>query len=184
MEDLMNKAVDHLKREHETILLSLRVLDELSANINSGSTPPKADLANLVGFLKEFADKCHHGKEESVLFPAMVEAGFPDSGGPIETMLSEHLLGRDYLRAMDLATSSGPDYLTFVYAARHYASLLRSHIQKEDNVWFPMAEKTLDAARFGKMPGSLEEYEERAIGRGRQEQLHQMLEQLRLKYLQ
>ena len=98
-------------------------------------------------------------------------------------MISEHLLGRDYVRTMDLAASSGPDYLTFAYAARRYASLLHHHIQKEDDVLFPMAESALDAARFERMSGSLEEYEVRTIGRRRRDELNQKLEELRRKYL-
>jgi hemerythrin-like domain-containing protein len=184
MEDPMSDAIDHLKREHETILLSLKILGRFNAAIDSGRTPPRTDLADCVGFLKEFADRCHHGKEENVLFPALVEAGFSDPSGSIEAMISEHLLGRDYVRTMDLATSSGPDCLTFAYAARQYASLLHHHIQKEDDVLFPMAERALDAARLGKMSQSFEEYEVRTIGRHRRDELNQKLEELRRKYLQ
>jgi hemerythrin-like domain-containing protein len=36
-----------------------------------------------MGFLKEFADKRHHGKEEGILFPALVEADIPEKGGHI-----------------------------------------------------------------------------------------------------
>ena len=179
----MSKAIDDLRLEHETILSSIAVLDKFSADVNEGSTPAKIDLANFVGFLKEFADRCHHGKEEDMLFPALVQAGMPEHGGPIEAMRMEHLLGKDYIREMDLAIASGPDYLTFAYAARRYSSLLHNHIQKENNVLFPMAEMTLDKARLGKMSKSFEEYEERVVGHGRHEELHQMLTGLRHKYL-
>ena len=180
----MSKAIDDLKHEHEAILSSLKILDKFSAAVNDGSTPAKIDLGNFVGFLKEFADKCHHGKEEAMLFPALIEAGLSEHGGPIEAMLSEHLQGRDYMREMDLAISSGPDYLTFAYAARCYSSLLQNHIRKENNVLFPIAEKTLDRARLEKMSESFGEHEERVIGHGRHEELHQMLKELQLKYLE
>ena len=71
----MSKAIDDLKHEHEAILSSLKILDKFSADINNGSTPAKIDLGNFVQFLKEFADDCHHGKEERMLFPALIEAG-------------------------------------------------------------------------------------------------------------
>jgi len=42
-------------------------------------------------FLEVFVDKCHHGEEEKVLFPAMEEAGIPRQGVPIGVMIYEYL---------------------------------------------------------------------------------------------
>ena len=63
----------------------------------------------FIGFLKEFADKCHHGKEEGLLFPAMVAAGIPDKGGPIGVMLAEHTQGRQFIRDMEESLSTVVD---------------------------------------------------------------------------
>jgi hemerythrin-like domain-containing protein len=179
----MSKAINDLKHEHEVILSSLQILDQFCTDVSSGFAPEKIDLLNFVGFLKQFTDTCHHGKEEGMLFPALIEAGLSEHAGPIKAMVAEHLQGKDYIREMDLAISAGPDYLTFAYAARNYSSLLKSHIQKEDDVLFPMAEKTLGRARLERMSKSFEEHEERVIGLVRHEQLHQLLKELRLKYL-
>src|SRR3972149_5499350 len=156
----MSKAIDDLKHEHEAILSALKILDKIRTDIGKGSTPPKIDLSNFIGFLKEFADKCHHGKEEGMLFPALVAAGIPQHAGPIAVMLAEHLQGRDYIREMDLAIASEPDYVTFAYAARNYSGLLQNHIQKENNVLFPMAEDTLEESKLEQLFESFEEHEE------------------------
>ena len=179
----MSKAIEDLKHEHEAILSSLKILDQITEDIDKGSTPDKVDLSNFIGFLKEFADKCHHGKEEGMLFPALTNAGIPEKGGPIGVMLSEHVQGRNFIKEMDHATASGPDYKAFAGAARHYSSLLENHIQKENNVLFPMAEKTLDKAQLEQLYKSFEEHEEKVIGHGRHEELHQMLKELKRKYL-
>ncbi len=89
----MSKAIEDLKHEHEAIISALRILDRISADISKGSTPDKVDLTHFTGFLKEFADKCHHGKEEGMLFPALVKVGIQDKDGPIGVMLSEHIQG-------------------------------------------------------------------------------------------
>ncbi len=52
-----------------------------------------------------FADQCHHGKEEDLLFPAMEAAGIPRESGPIGVMLEEHNIGRQYVRGMAEAVS-------------------------------------------------------------------------------
>ena len=179
----MSKAIDDLKHEHEAILSALKILDTISEGIGNGSTPDKSDLSSFLGFLKEFADKCHHGKEEGLLFPALVAAGMPEKGGPIEVMLSEHALGRDYIQEMDNAITSGPDYMTFAYAARNYSLLLQSHIQKENNVLFPMAEDALEKSRLEQLHESFEEHEEKVIGHGRHEELHKMLKGLQARYM-
>jgi hemerythrin-like domain-containing protein len=179
----MSKAIEDLIHEHEAILSSLGILDQITADANGGSTPDRLDLGSFVGFLREFADKCHHGKEEGLLFPALSKAGIPEKGGPIEVMLSEHEQGRRFIRQMDLAIASGPDHRGFAEASRNYSSLLRNHIQKENNVLFPMAEATLDQARLERLYESFEEHEERVIGHGRHEELHQVLEDLKAKYL-
>jgi hemerythrin-like domain-containing protein len=179
----VSKAIDDLKHEHEAILSALKILDKICGDIGEGSTPSKSDLSNFIGFLKEFADKCHHGKEEGMLFPALVATGMPQHAGPIAVMLAEHVQGRDYMREMDLAIASGPDYVTFAYAARNYSGLLRSHIQKENNVLFPMAENTLEELKLEELYESFEEHEEKVIGPGRHEELHHLLKELQSKYL-
>ncbi len=179
----MSKAIDDLRHDHEAILSALRILDQIANEIDKGSKPGKPDLVNFIGFLKEFADKCHHGKEEGILFPAMTQAGIPERGGPIGVMLSEHVSGRDLIRRMDDALAGPLDYKKFAAAAKEYSSLLQSHIEKENSVLFPLAEKTLDAARLESLYESFEEHEEKVIGHGRHEELHQMLKDLMSKYL-
>jgi hemerythrin-like domain-containing protein len=53
-----------------------------------------------VDFVRNFADRCHHAKEEENLFPRMEARGVPRDGGPIGVMLFEHEEGRAYVRAI------------------------------------------------------------------------------------
>ncbi len=179
----MSKAIEDLKHEHEAILSALAILDKIAESIDRGSAPGKTDLRNFIGFLKEFADKCHHGKEEGMLFPALVKAGIPERGGPIGVMLSEHVQGRNLIAQMEASIVSAVDQRAFATAAKQYSSLLQDHIRKENNVLFPMAEKTLDGAVLEKLYGSFEEHEEKVIGQGRHEELHKILKELKAKYL-
>ena len=179
----MSKAIDDLKHDHEAILSALGILDQIAIDIDKDHNPSKADLVSFIGFLKEFADKCHHGKEEGILFPAMTEAGIPERGGPIGVMLSEHIQGRDFIKQMEHALASTIDYKGFAVAAKKYSSLLGSHIEKENSILFPMAERTLEATQLESLYASFEEHEERVIGHGRHEELHRTLKELRLKYV-
>jgi len=179
----MTKSIEDLKHEHQAILSALRILDQMAANIVRGSMPDGHDLREFLDFLKEFADKCHHGKEEAMLFPALAEAGMPKEGGPIDVMLAEHDQGRNYVREMVRAIDAGPDYRAFSAAARQYSSLLRTHIEKEETVLFPMAEKVLDGARLERLYEAFQEHEEKVIGHGRHEALHETLKRLKTRYI-
>jgi hemerythrin-like domain-containing protein len=71
----------------------------------------------------------------------MMAAGAPAEGGPIAVMLEEHAAGRALIRAMGADAPASQ-----AEAARRYAELLRRHIEKENDVLFPLADALLDDA--------------------------------------
>ena len=156
----MSKAIDDLKHEHEAILSALQILEGMGTRVASGKNVDQKDIHNFIGFLREFADQCHHGKEEGILFPALIKAGMPEKGGPIGVMLSEHDQGRNLIKDMEDAISRNLNYAKFAEVAKEYANLLRAHIQKENHVLFPMAEQRLTPSQLARLYDSFEEHEE------------------------
>jgi len=178
----MSRAIDDLKHEHDAILSALGILDAMVAKLKGKNPPGGEDLRKFLGFLKEFADKCHHGKEEGILFPALTKAGIPEQGGPVGQMLAEHAEGRSFIKGMEAAIGQGVDARAFAEAAGSYARLLRSHIEKENRVLFPTAERVLPAPELDVIFERFEQHEETVIGHGRHEELHAMLKDLKRKY--
>ena len=178
----MSKAIDDLKHEHEAILSSLETLDVMVDRATKGGQLSSDDVRGFIGFLKEFADKCHHGKEEGILFPTLVQAGMPERGGPIGVMLTEHTEGRRLIKDMENAAAGAVVEARFAPAAREYAGPLRAHIQKENNVLFPAADRLLSPHELEEVHGRFEEHEEKVIGHGRHEELHALLKELKRKY--
>lgn len=179
---------EELKQEHEGILLMLRVLERVAAKIESGEKADADHLEKMVEFLRVFADRCHHGKEEDLLFPAMEKAGIPRERGPIGVMLMEHEEGRGYIRKMADALARNkkgePAALgDFAKAARQYLNLLTQHIQKENQVLFPMGDRVLPKDVQAKLTEGFEKIEEERIGKGTHERFHRLLEELEEKYL-
>lgn len=130
---------DILREEHRIILQALDVLETGAERLARGGALPEGWWAELIEWLRAFADRNHHAKEERSLFPAMVKAGVPSEGGPIGVMLEEHTQGRALVRAM----VSGPPAERPSVAGR-YIRLLREHIEKEDEIVFPLADEVLD----------------------------------------
>ena len=178
----MSKAIDDLMHEHQAILSTLRILQKAIIMLKKNSEINMNDLNSLISFLKEFADKCHHGKEEGYLFPAFEAAGIPNENGPIGVMLREHELGRSYIKQMSdsLAKTKADEH--FLMAAEKYVALLRSHIEKENNILFPMGASRLSAEQLDDLFKKFEKYEEEVIGKGRHQELHQILHELENKF--
>lgn len=178
----MSQAIDDLLNEHEAIQAALVTLEAMgTATLNSHKLNT-TDAADFLGFIREFADKCHHGKEELMLFPAMSAAGVQTQDGPIGVLLADHALGRKLVNDMGSAVASDNEAM-FVNAGQEYSRLLRLHIAKENNVFFPMAERILSQQVLAELFEAFEAHEEKVIGHGRHEQLHAILERLHAKYV-
>jgi hemerythrin-like domain-containing protein len=105
------KPTEALKKEHEAIKLMLRILEEVSERLESGEKVGPERPESILEFIRVFADKCHHGKEEGLLFPAMEKVGIPRARGPIGVMLFEHKEGRNFVKGMSEAVEKYADGL-------------------------------------------------------------------------
>ncbi|MEK9137361.1 MAG: hemerythrin domain-containing protein, partial [Bacteroidota bacterium] len=146
------------------------------------------ELARMLDFLKGFADGCHHGKEENILFPAMEKAGIPREHGPIGVMLGEHELGRKYIRGMGEALEREKAHDTswasaFASSARAYRNLLTQHIEKENNILFPMADIHIAHDIQVRLSKEFEKLELERVGVGKHEEYHELLKSLKAAYL-
>ena len=176
----MSQAIADLRHEHDAILSALQILERMAARAGRGEVAAE-DLSGFLDFLREFVDRCHHGKEEGLLFPALVRAGLAEHGGFIDELHAEHAQSRELVRRM--ASASAPLQAgEFASAAAAYASHLRAHIDKENAALFSMAERLLDAPDMEALARAFAEHEEKVIGQGRHEQLHALLHQLKSRY--
>jgi hemerythrin-like domain-containing protein len=176
-------AIETLMNEHRLIEQVIDALVGFADEVRRRETTDKQELARFVTFLRDFADRCHHGKEEDVLFAAMVKGGFPRDGGPIAVMLHEHTQGRALIRALAQKSEapgdwSGTDRQELAEAASGYANLLHAHIHKEDAILYPMAEQHLPAAVIRQVSEDCERFEAERTGSGEHARLHALGEEL------
>ena len=157
-------ATADLRAEHEVILRALTVLEGLADRLGSGQPVSDATLRELVELLQAFADRCHHGKEEDQLFPAMRAKG---SGGTLPLFLEEHEEGRRYLRTL----GSGAPAAERAAAGRRYVGLLRDHIERENEVLFPLADELFSPEEHVALARAYEDVERRVMGPGAHEHL-------------
>ena len=141
-------ATQVLRDEHQVILAVLDCLTALTDQARKGGELDSDAFRKSVNFVRGFADKWHHAKEEDLLFPALERKGIPKEGGPIGVMLHEHDVGRRHVQRMEEALAGAEAggekaRAAVIENASGYVELLRDHIGKENNILFEMADRVL-----------------------------------------
>ena len=177
------KPTDELKEEHQIILRMLKVLEKAAQDLEEGKEVPKELFKKAVDFIRNFADRCHHGKEENTLFPMMEKYGIPREGGPLGVMLYEHTLGRNFVKGMaeaDAKYEKGDksSIEDLIKNARGYAGLLAPHIFKEDNILYPMADRNIPEKEQKVLEEKFEKVEKEVMGEGKHHEYLHLIEEL------
>lgn len=186
----MGEFVEILKAEHRVIEQVLDCLGNIVAEARRQGRLDSQAAREAIDFFRNFADRCHHAKEENLLFPAMEAKGFPRQGGPTGVMLHEHERGREHIRGMDAvveqaATGDAAAVGTFCQHAEGYIDLLREHIAKEDHCLFGMAAQALSPAEQQELTEQFERVESEHMGEGTHQRFldvaHRLAERCRVK---
>lgn len=180
------RIIEMLMNEHREIERVLAALEVYADRVLTGELPPLEDLAEFGMLLREFADRCHHGKEEDILFAEMEAHGFTKDTGPLAVMLHEHEHGRRLVRALIEASQQNgwtPELRkSVVKDAREFVSLLRAHIQKEDHILYPMSENAIPQSRMDELAVQSDEFEKNVMKPGTHEKLHAQIHKIADKY--
>jgi hemerythrin-like domain-containing protein len=135
-------------------------------------------IRDIASFMRTFADKCHHGKEETHLFPLLGKKGVPVQGCPVGALTREHQEGRKLVGQLaETATAYAQDSAAakdrLVATLRALIELYPNHIWKEDYLLFPMTDKILSPGEQEELAEKFERVEAE-IG----EQVHHEFEEL------
>jgi hemerythrin-like domain-containing protein len=164
-----------LKSEHRVIEQVLNCLEKIASRCASEGKLDRTAAQKAIDFFQNFADHCHHGKEEEHLFPLLEARGFSRGAGPTGVMLYEHEQGRRLLRSLAAAVEDDARGLPnarqrFVDQARSYVQLLREHIVKEDQCLFPKANQVLTPEDQEALQDAFEKVESEEMGLGTHEE--------------
>lgn len=139
---IMMKCTEILMNEHREIL---KRMDVLKIDLGSGFPENMASIEKHCEFIAKYADEFHHAKEEEIYFKWIIQRQPPLEFGPINCMLGEHNTGRSHVAAAEsaiLAYKEGDQSCaaTVKDSLLSFIELITSHIEKEDNVLYKMAE--------------------------------------------
>ncbi len=144
----------------------------------------------MVDFVRNYADKHHHMKEEIILFDCMKkELGNIAEKLITHGMMVEHDLGRLHMSQLDQAirtyekSKSQEAKLDIIANATGYTDLIKRHIDKENTVVFSFGEKNLKEETRKIVNEKTKELEEKAFVEGVQEKYLKVLAKLEMKYV-
>lgn len=176
-------STEILKHEHKIILLVLGAAEREAKSIQDTGKLYSDRVPKMLDFFKNFADRCHHAKEEKLLFVKMQEKGIPKDSGPIAVMLKEHEEGRQRVKAIAEALPQAQKgaisaIVTVKDNLSAYVELLRTHIEKEDNVLYPMADRLFTTEDQQSLSEAFKKVETEEMGEGVHEKYHQLAHDL------
>lgn len=147
-----------LTEEHDRILVFCGYVRNTCTGCVENHTVPVSEFRSMIQFIRDYADGHHHRKEEKILFKEMTDRLGGIAVNLIQYgMLVEHdwarLLVADLERALDEyeKNRSTANMLNIIANAVGYCNLLERHMEKENAVVYPYAEKNLDPDIVAKM---------------------------------
>lgn len=159
---------ERLEWEHRCIQKVVGAMAPLAETLERGGKVEVDTLTSIVEFMRTFADKCHHGKEEKHLFTKLEAKGVPTRGCPLAILYAEHQSGRVLVTKLAELTDSyakqDPAAGSAIAKCLHdLMNLYPNHIWKEEYLLFPMSNKILAPGDQTELSRSFEAVEE-AIG--------------------
>ncbi len=129
--------------EHRLIERMLQVVGNVLADIESKHRVDPVFVDVAVDFIRIYADRTHHGKEEDILFRELKKR--PLSGKDrrvMEELIEEHVFGRQTTKALVEANDRyrNGDESALAQIAEKLRTLTEfypRHIEKEDKIFFP-----------------------------------------------
>jgi hemerythrin-like domain-containing protein len=128
--------------EHRLIERMIRLLKHQLEKVRRLKTADPVFIDIAVDFIKNYADRCHHGKEEDILFRDLAKKGLSDEHrGIMDELIEEHARAR---KAAKNLLDAEERYLKGDAAALHdivdsitwLVSFYPIHIEKEDRQFF------------------------------------------------
>jgi hemerythrin-like domain-containing protein len=144
--------------EHERIKRWLHFIPAVLEGMESNRELGLEIVRQGVDFMRLYADRFHHAKEEEILFRE-----FKGEHPVIKSMEEDHTSARAHTRAI-LEAIERRDMEAVREHLNEYQDLLMEHIKKEDEVMLPWMDQTLSSEQKGKVLDGFKKVQEELSG--------------------
>jgi hemerythrin-like domain-containing protein len=182
------KPTEDLKYEHKAITLMLNVMSNISKSIKDKKVFYTNDVEKIIEFLFVYVDKCHRNKEEAVFYPALLMTEYPADKMPVGIIINEHSMGKGYLDEILCCVENCKIGSTFsceriADSIANYVQLIQNHIEKEENDYFPEANKALSNEAQHEISRQFKHIDDEFMGLGIHNRYDELLRSMESKYL-
>lgn len=146
--------LQELVNEHKLIKRLLAVLPAMLRSLDLDTEAGCQMAMSSVDFIRSFADKYHHAKEEDILFKY-----FDENLDILRVMHMDHETGRAHVRAV-LTAVKLRNTVGAVTHLKAYRDLLTEHITKEDEILYPWMDRQLSDSQIGRLFAAFREVDE------------------------
>lgn len=180
-------AIELMMEEHKIIKRMLVVVRKFSIKVLNNEAIDYNDFNSVIDFVRNYADKHHHNKEEVILFKKMSEVlGERIEKGPIMGMLVEHDLGRLFMGNLEIAlgkfkAGDSDSRVDIIANAIAYTDLLNRHIDKEDTAIYTFAQNRLSKEQLEEIDAKCFDVENEATKNRLQDKYIKLLNELEAK---
>ncbi|MBN1574777.1 MAG: hemerythrin domain-containing protein [Deltaproteobacteria bacterium] len=137
------KPIGPLMHEHRLIERMIAIIGREKERITATNTLNAVLIDTVVDFIRIYADKTHHGKEEDILFRDLLKKKMtPDHEKIMQELIDEHKFARkvtgDLVQAKENYLKDGKEHDLDVIVG-HLNTLIEfypEHIRKEDKDFF------------------------------------------------
>ena len=134
-----------LMREHRLIERMLWAMQSALAQLGASQRIDREFVDVAVDFMRTYADRTHHGKEEDILFRELsMRALSAEDRRAMDELIADHAFARqatdDLARANERYRNGDDSALTTIHGLlRTLCDFYPRHIEKEDTLFFPAA---------------------------------------------
>jgi hemerythrin-like domain-containing protein len=155
--------------EHRLIERMLEVMRWRVADMESIGTADVTFIDAVVDFLRTYADRCHHGKEEDILFRELASKPVStEHRKALDELVAEHVFARKtterLVEARNLYAAGSVSALEEITACLHmFVEFYPKHIAKEEHGFFRALTGYFTAAELDRMLAAENEFDRRFI---------------------
>lgn len=137
--------IKKLVEEHTLIKRWIALIPQVVKHLEVESDGNLKMISDGADFIRNYADKFHHAKEEDILFKY-----FDENLDMIKAMLEDHEKGRRHVKALIESAERG-DRAGISQHLLAYRDLITEHIKKDDEILYPWMDRNLSVNQVGQL---------------------------------
>lgn len=155
--------------EHRLIEKMIAVIKDQMSVMREQSRVDPAFIDAAVDFIRTYADKTHHGKEEDILFRDLAKKNMSDVDKKgMQELVDEHVFARkkvaELVQAKEDFVAGRKEALdTVLDRLKTLVEFYPEHIRREDEVFFPDTEKYFTKPELDAMLAEFWEFDKKMI---------------------